>query len=402
MMPGGKTVSCITPPSDRLGAISVAVRVDPLVEDQGVATLTYYDASTLPRISEVRPNVADDSKPQALHVLGHNFAPLSAKMMRCSFGADGFTAATFISPTELACTSPVSSLGESHTADLRVSLDGHLFSAPGESAFHLVNAAAAPHLSQIVPPLGPAAGGSVLTLTGRGFAPARGRLQCTFGDGMLRATAATFDTSEKVRCVTPAASGADRADDGALAVSVALGTAGGSPPASSSLNFVYHDPTRPPGVSSVSPAYGDVHSPPSVVLSGRGFAPVGEALKCALIPAASSASSSSSSSSSAIVWTPASYLTTTSIRCAAPPPDALPLGAARVTAAIDDGDALVSGVAKVPSDSPTFLSYDASVLPDVTSVSPRYGPASGARSSRSQVTISRQPPSWPASSMSSA
>ena len=259
-------MSCITPPSDRLGAISVAVRVDPLVEDQGVATLTYYDASTLPRISEVRPNVADDSKPQALHVLGHNFAPLSAKMMRCSFGADGFTAATFISPTELACTSPVSSLGESHTADLRVSLDGHLFSAPGESAFHLVNAAAAPHLSQIVPPLGPAAGGSVLTLTGRGFAPARGRLQCTFGDGMLRATAATFDTSEKVRCVTLAASGADRADDGALA-SAWLGTAGGSPPASSPLNFVYHDPTRPPGVSSVSPAYGDVHSPPSV-LSG--------------------------------------------------------------------------------------------------------------------------------------
>ena len=313
-------------------------------------------------------------------MLGHNFAPLSAKMMRCSFGADGPTAATFISPTELACTSPVSSLGESHTADLRVSLDGHIFSAPGESAFHLVNAAAAPHLSQLVPPLGPAAGGSVLTLTGRGFAPARGRLQCTFGDGMLRATAATFDTSEKVRCVTPAASGADRADDGALAVSVALGTAGGSPPASSSLNFVYHDPTRPPAVSSVSPAYGDVHSPPSVVLSGRGFAPVGEALKCALIPAAadaSSATSSSSSSSSAIVWTPASYLTTTSIRCAAPPPDALPLGASRVTAAIDNGDALVSGVAKVPSDSPTFLSYDASVLPDVTSVSPRYGPASG-------------------------
>ena len=381
MLPGGNAVQCTAPPAPgglccQLGAVSVAVRVDPLADDQGVATLTYYDASSVPRISEVRPSLADDSRPVVLRVLGSNFAPLSSSL-RCAFGADGPTAASFVSATELACESPISSLGESHTVDLRVSLDGHIFSAPEEAPFHLVNAAAAPSLSLLLPPLGPAAGGSVLTLSGRGFAPAPGRLQCTFGDGQLRATAASFDTSERVRCVAPAASGADGADDGTLAVRVALSTAGGSPPVSSSLPFVYHDPTRPPVVSALSPAYGDLHAPPTILLHGRGFAPVGEALRCALLAEARTGDSGGDGAPSSIVWTPATYLTTSSIRCAAPPADALPLGRARVTAAIDGGAALLSGVADLTADAPRYLTYDASLLPDAASVAPSYGPVLG-------------------------
>ncbi len=73
----------------------------------------------------------------------------------------------------------------------------------------------------------------------------------------------------------------------------------------------------------------------------------------------------------------ASYLTTTSIRCAAPAADTLGIGAVRVTAVIDGGAALRSGVASVPEDAPTLLAYDASVLPRVSAVAPASGPLAG-------------------------
>ena len=197
-----------------------------------------------------------------------------------SFGLKRANTVSFSLPTELACASPVSSDGASHTVELRVSVDGRRFSHPGEAQFHLVNAHAIPHLSHIAPNLGPVSGGVVLTLSGSGFAPAPGRLQCTFGGGTrgappLLPTAATFDSSEQVRCVVPSAP-----TSSVRAVPVALVAAGGSPPTSTALPFVYHDPSNVPTVSAVQPAYGDVHTPPSVVLAGTGFAPVGDKLTC--------------------------------------------------------------------------------------------------------------------------
>ena len=95
--------------------------------------------------------------------------------MVCAFSADGPTAASFVSSSELACASPsalaVDRRRWSHTVDLRVSLDGRRFSAPGEAAFHVTNAAATPVLSRLTPSLGPAAGGTMITMRGRGFAP---------------------------------------------------------------------------------------------------------------------------------------------------------------------------------------------------------------------------------------
>ena len=278
---GGRSITCTVPPSPghTLGSTPVYVRIDPLAELQGEASLVYFDAGKMPIVSAVRPDTSDDVRSTPLRVLGTNFAPLVPSAMLCAFGPDGPTAATFISPTELACASPVSSDGASHTVELRVSVDGRRFSHPGEAQFHLVNAHAIPHLSHIAPNLGPVSGGVVLTLSGSGFAPAPGRLQCTFGGGnshqRLLPTAATFDSSEQVRCVVPSAP-----TSSVVAVPVALVAAGGSPRSSTALPFVYHDPSSVPTVSAVEPAYGDVHTPPSVVLTGTGFAPVGDHLTC--------------------------------------------------------------------------------------------------------------------------
>ena len=275
LLPGKRSLRCTVPasPGGALGTVTVAVNIDPDPEAQGLGEITYYDSTQPPVVSEVRPSTSDGARPQTVRVLGSNFAPLSRSDAICAFGSDGPTAASFVSPTELTCASPRSALAESHTVDLRVSSDGRRFSAPGAAPFHVRITAAAPRLSHLAPPLGPARGGTEITLTGRGFAPAPGRLQCAFGD--LRPTAATFDSSERVRCQAPASH-----SSAVLSVPLSLVAAGDSPLPSSALPFVYYDPRRPPVVAAVSPAYGDVHTPPSVTLRGDDFAPVGDALTC--------------------------------------------------------------------------------------------------------------------------
>ena len=305
--PDGRSIVCTVPPAPggQLGTVDVSVRIDPLPDDQGSATVVYYDASSLPVISEVRPHSAEGASPSHVRVFGSNFAPLS-HTMRCSFGEDGPTDASYVSPTELACASPEVPDGPSHSVDLRVSLDGRLFSAPGAETFTFTNMRVPPSLSRLSPQIGPVSGGIELTLVGQGFSPAHGRLQCLF-EG-LQATAASFDSTERVRCASPAMSSS--AKDPVRSVDVAVGAVGGEPPVSSSLPFTFYDPARPPSISEVVPAYGDVHAPPSIVLHGAGFAPVGDRLVCRFGGAQ---------------LTSASFVSTSSIRCAAPPASAPPL-----------------------------------------------------------------------------
>ena len=348
LRPDGRTVGCTAPPAPggRLGAVRVAVRIDPLPDEQGSATLVYYDDSELPTVSEVRPQSADGASPARLRVLGSNFAPLS-HAMRCSFGADGPTDASYVSPTEVACSSPLAPDGASRSADLRVSLDGRLFSAPGEATFTLTNAHAPPRLSRLSPHLGPVQGGLEVTLIGRGFSPAHGRLQCLY-EGLVP-TAASFDSAERVRCATPAAG-----SSAVSSVAVRLGAVGGSPPTSSSLSFVYYDPATPPQVSAVSPDYGDVHAPPAVLLRGRGFAPVSDRLVCRFGAHLSAAS----------------FVSTTSIRCAAPSASSLSIGRVSVMASIDGGASLAATGSPDEAAAPTLLLYDASRPPVTSSVAP--------------------------------
>lgn len=360
LRPDGQSVSCTVPraPGGRLGSVLVAVKIDPLPDEQGQATLTYFDASKLPAISEVQPSVADEARPLPLRVLGSNFAPLSTAV--CDFGTEGSTAATFVSSTELSCASPLVTppSGASHSVDIRVSVDGVRFSASGAAPFTLTDLSAVPQLSRLSPHLGPASGGVALTLSGRGFSPAAGRLQCIF-DG-LEPSAASFDSTEAVHCTTPAT-----ASSAVTSVRVTVGSVGGSPPTSSTLPFVYFDPTKPPHIDEVSPAYGDVHTPPRLFLRGAGFAPVGPLLVCRL----------------GTHQTAATFVSTAEIRCASPSTVDLAIGSVPVRAAIDGGAAWraeeADRTAAAAEVAPRFLLYDSSLAPTATAVTPRYAGLGG-------------------------
>ncbi|KOO35979.1 multiple c2 and transmembrane domain-containing protein 1-like isoform 2 [Chrysochromulina tobinii] len=357
--PDGRSIVCTVPPAPggQLGTVDVSVRIDPLPDDQGSATVVYYDASSLPVISEVRPHSAEGASPSHVRVFGSNFAPLS-HTMRCSFGEDGPTDASYVSPTELACASPEVPNGPSHSVDLRVSLDGRLFSAPGAETFTFTNMRVPPSLSRLSPQIGPVSGGIELTLVGLGFSPAHGRLQCLF-EG-LQATAASFDSTERVRCASPAVSSSAKGP--VRSVDVAVGAVGGEPPVSSSLPFTFYDPARPPSISEVVPAYGDVHAPPSIVLHGAGFAPVGDRLVCRFGGAQ---------------LTAATFVSTSSIRCAAPPASALTVGRVSVMAAIDGGAALPRKGSPAEIAAASLLIYDASEPPVASSVTPVFASVGG-------------------------
>ena len=312
------------------------------------------DASTLPIVSTVSPTFADGLKPSQLRVFGSNFAPLSSTMS-CAFGADGASPATFISTLELSCASPLSEGTRTHKSDLRVSLDGRLFSASGEASVVLTNSHEPPHMSKLSPALGPVAGGLELTIFGSGFTPSAAGLACAFGlEAGGTSTPATFATPERVTCKAPVSS----APGATVSLSVrSASAAAGGPPASTGLPFFYYDPSVAPVVSAIAPILGDMRTPPIVTLSGTGFAPVGASLQCRLGESHAHAS----------------FISGTSIKCEAPSTAKLPRGELPVRASID------GGVTLLPSRA-SLLLYDASELPYVSSILPPYASLGGGTS----------------------
>ena len=312
------------------------------------------DASTLPIVSTVSPTFADGLKPSQLRVFGSNFAPLSTTMS-CAFGADGASPATFISTLEIACASPLSEGARTHKSDLRVSLDGRLFSASGEASVVLTNSHEPPHLSKLSPALGPVAGGLELTIFGSGFTPVATGLACAFGlEAGGTSTPATFASPERVTCKAPVSSAPGAAVS--LSVRAASASAGG-PPASAGLPFFYYDPSVAPVVSAIAPILGDMRTPPIVTLSGTGFAPVGASLQCRL----------------GELHAHATFISGTSIKCEAPSTAKLPRGGLPVRASID------GGVTLLPSRA-SLLLYDASEPPYVSSILPPYASLGGGTS----------------------
>ena len=120
-------VSCTAPasPLGRLGRVSVRVMSGSHTLGNA-ALLTYYDRSHLPQLTAVQPRSSNGAQPERLRVLGTNFAPLAPDAMLCRFGNAQPTAATFISPTEVACLSPMLVDGSlpTRSVGLQISLDG--------------------------------------------------------------------------------------------------------------------------------------------------------------------------------------------------------------------------------------------------------------------------------------
>ena len=288
----GSALRCTVPASPDLASHAVSVMAgersesgDLLLSEQGEtqATLVYYKAAELPTLSAVSPSAGLAGAPTEVRLFGSNFAPLGGGIARCAFGAVGLSVATFVSPTELKCESPVVE-GDTHSVAVQVSNDGYRFSPQQAALYTFGNPETEPQLRKVVPDLSPLVGAQ-LELHGYGFYPAaqaRGRggpgaLVCDFGGG-LPPTNASFVTSTLLRCKAPASP-----QPQTVTLSVrALGAAEGMVPLRSTARAFTYYADAPPTVTAASPSYGDMAEPPPYVqLAGRGFAPLGGRLTCA-------------------------------------------------------------------------------------------------------------------------
>ena len=119
------TLNQVPAPHLQPGAVAISTDAAPGAS----ASLTYYDESQLPQLSAVLPRSSRAAEATLLRVLGSNFAPLGATL-KCGFGSDGLSQASFVSPTELSCRSPAST-ATTHSVALAVTLDGYSFSGDG-------------------------------------------------------------------------------------------------------------------------------------------------------------------------------------------------------------------------------------------------------------------------------
>ena len=361
----GSSLRCTVPASPDLASHAVSVMAgersevgDLLLSEQGEteATLVYYKAAELPTLSAVSPSAGRASEPTEVRLFGSNFAPLGGGTARCAFGAVGLSVATFVSPTELKCESPVVE-GDTHSVAVEVSNDGYGFSPQQAVLYTFGNPETEPQLRKVVPDLGPLVGAQ-LELHGYGFYPAlqaRGRggaLVCDFGGG-LPSTNATFVTSTLLRCKAPASK---QPQTVTLTVRALGPVAGMAPLRSTARAFTYYA-DAPPTVTSASPAYGDLAQPPPYVqLEGRGFAPLGDRLTCAF-------------GDDREVRTAASFVSAVALRCAAP--EHLPLGAVAVAASLD------GAAFSAPAAAASYISYDSRLPPVVASALPSWAGISG-------------------------
>jgi hypothetical protein len=219
---------------------------------------------------------------------------------------------------------------------------------------------------------GSTAGGTVLTVLGRGFDGAAGVARCRFGGSGGAAIGATVDTSTQLRCVTPAAAGAGGAD-----VQVSVNYGGTSPYfTSDAVPFFYAAPAT---VSAVVPTRGPSTGGTRVTVHGTNmlawphtvcrFADAdAQALYTRNVhgraPGAD-AGADAGAAAAAVGGQAATFVTSTTVVCVAPPRSR---GTALVLVSTNNADYAAATAGAV------FV-YDDEVRP--ASVTPAFGPEVG-------------------------
>lgn len=180
----------------------------------------------------------------------------------CGFSGSGTLSATIggvaaavtpISDTSISVVTPAGSPG---SASVVVQLD--TTAASGSPSFNYI---AAPTLASTVPVGGPEHGGTVVHLTGTGFAPAGSTTTVKFGS--VAATAVSNLTATTLTATAPAGTGTPN-------ITVVVTLPSSPPVASNGIPFAY---IPAPVVTSVSPVSGPVVGGTDVTLTGTGFQP---------------------------------------------------------------------------------------------------------------------------------
>ena len=201
---------------------------------------------------------------------------------------------------------------------------------------------------ELVPQLGPPAGGTRVEVAGANFANGA---TCFFGD---RRVPTTFMSVDRVRCASPEASAVIGS------VSLTVGTEDGNRRGESRL-FTVFLADSPPVLRQAVPDYSSMHEATVITILGSNFAPLGERLACVF-----DGRHTADHDAGARTFSPATFVSGGELRCLSPTrcggapcrPDTAPLQVVVLPSA--------SSGARLLSDSLPFHIFDPSLIPTVT------------------------------------
>jgi hypothetical protein len=196
-------IACTTPP-DRSEPAGTPVEVS-LNGDVASHTLTtdgvlfvFYNASAV-SVSATAPLGGPSAGGTVVMINGSGFADLGGVHCRFGAGAAATVPATVRSSTQLACTSPPVPAGG--VVQLALTFNDDMAAFVTSSASFDYYAASVLSVSRVRPVGGPSAGGTLLNVSGTGFATL-GSVFCRFGIAD-RISPGTVVSAQLVQCVSP-------------------------------------------------------------------------------------------------------------------------------------------------------------------------------------------------------
>ena len=255
-------IHCVVPRASTAQDVQVLVSLNGVDDVDAALTFSFTDG---PSVYRVDPDVGQRFGGTPVRFLGANFANSSAT--HCAFG-DQAVPATFVSSSELRCTSPARGVGSvraavsndfhAHGAKRLRRDDGELWSTDPVT-FSYVEL---PVVDRVTPTGAPQGASAMLAVAGRGFAE-RVDLACVFvgRSGQAAGTSpAAFRSTTALACPVPA-----ELPDGVFRVHVSLNGL------ERSVDGVAIDIFAPPIVTGVAPARGQQGAGGEVTVTGSRF-----------------------------------------------------------------------------------------------------------------------------------
>ncbi len=243
----GPTSLTVTCPAQGAGVVDVrvttAVGTSPNTANDD---FTYTATGLIPTVTNVNPGAGPITGGTAITITGTNFVGTPT----VTVGGSACTSVVLVSPTTITCVTPAHAAGQVEV--IVTTTNGSNVTTGTANDFTYTTG---PTVTSITPNTGPAAGATIVTITGTNFTASG--LIVRFGT--VTATA-NFISSTTIVAVAPAQS--------AGVVDVTVQTPGGTSPNTSADDFTYTG-VSVPAVTSISPTSGPIGT--TVVITGTGF-----------------------------------------------------------------------------------------------------------------------------------
>jgi arylsulfatase A-like enzyme len=217
-------------------------------------TVTYIDPGPSPTVSALSPNRGPTSGGTSVVVTGTGFDHVT----EVRFGSLQATNWTVESPTRLVATAPPNS--GPVLVNVRVTTWAGTSPTVAWKTWFAYGSHPVPDVDRISPARGPTAGGTTVTITGRGFLDAS---EVTFGG--VRASAFTVVSDTQITAVAPSFPA------GVLVTVRVAGPGGVSVPDGWATSFAYQSPPPVPNIDGRAPSQGPIAGGTVVTITGTGF-----------------------------------------------------------------------------------------------------------------------------------